>query len=471
LAAALLGCGGGLPEGEDVPAVEILDLAAADEPRAALIGRDVMAEGGNAADAAVAMALAMTVTLPTRVGLGGGGVCLVHDPRGGEGGEEDPREASLVEAWDFLPRGAGGPGPQAAVPGMLRGLFAVQGAYGELRWARLVARSENLARFGSRVSRALAEDLRALGSGRADGPAFDAFRGPDGAWLGEAERVSRPDYADALGRVRGANIGGFYEGDLAEAYARGVADAGLSLDRAAVSAYRPRRVEPITVAYGRDGLHFAPPPEAAGPALAATWESLVDRGYADLGRAERLALLAAGLAGAEGATLGASAVAISADETAVACGFTLGGLFGTGRIAGETGIPIGAALPPGRPGHGGVALLVNRPLGRSLGAFAGADAAAALLTPLAERLLAEETPAEAMAAPRAGPRPEGPTAVEAGAPAEAVRALRARGLAVETVPALGRGLMIDCVWDRGDEKTCRAAEDPRAHGLAAAIGG
>src|SRR5690554_8025608 len=70
--------------GEPTPgSVEIVEgyagLVAADEPRAAVIGRDVLGRNGTAADAAVAMGFAMTASYPSRVGLGGGGVCVVYD--------------------------------------------------------------------------------------------------------------------------------------------------------------------------------------------------------------------------------------------------------------------------------------------------------------------------------------------------------------------------------------------------------
>ena len=69
------GCGSGEEDESLVigPVEGFAGLVAADEPRAALVGRDVLANGGNAADAAVAMYFTMGVTLPSRAGLAGGG--------------------------------------------------------------------------------------------------------------------------------------------------------------------------------------------------------------------------------------------------------------------------------------------------------------------------------------------------------------------------------------------------------------
>ncbi|MBK3802022.1 gamma-glutamyltranspeptidase, partial [Azospirillum brasilense] len=105
---------------------------AADEPRAAEIGRDIIAQGGKAGDAAAAMAMAMTVTLPSRVGLTGGGVCVVFDAAKKE-----------TRTLDFLPRPAGTGG--AALPGFLRGVYALQAANGAMRWEQAVVPAEHLA--------------------------------------------------------------------------------------------------------------------------------------------------------------------------------------------------------------------------------------------------------------------------------------------------------------------------------------
>ena len=140
------------PVGHLAEAAGIGGGVAADEPAAARIAADILAAGGNAADAAVAAALALAVALPSRAGLGGGGVCLVHDPVTGRD-----------EALDFLAPAAADAGMPAAVPALVPGLFALWARSGTLDWPALVAPAEGLARDGLMVSRALAADLARLG--------------------------------------------------------------------------------------------------------------------------------------------------------------------------------------------------------------------------------------------------------------------------------------------------------------------
>jgi len=124
------GCGG---SGSGVGPIEIgsgkvqgfAGAVATDEPRAALVARDVLSGGGSAVDAAIAGYFTLAVTLPSNAGIGGGGACLVHDAK-----------TKKVEAILFMPQGI--PGGQFGVPAAVRGMAYMQARYGRVPWASLV---------------------------------------------------------------------------------------------------------------------------------------------------------------------------------------------------------------------------------------------------------------------------------------------------------------------------------------------
>ncbi|MEQ9449203.1 MAG: gamma-glutamyltransferase, partial [Rhodospirillaceae bacterium] len=149
--------GSGPPE---LPPPKYVGFAVADEPQAALAARGVLLAGGNAADAATALGLALAVTLPSSAGLGGGGACVVYQSA-----------TAKAESLTFIPQG-----DDVAAPVLARGLFALHAKYGSTPWPQVVAPAENLARFGAPVSRAFARDLSAYGSSLiADRTALGAF--------------------------------------------------------------------------------------------------------------------------------------------------------------------------------------------------------------------------------------------------------------------------------------------------------
>ncbi len=184
---------------------------AADEPRAATIARDVLAHGGTAADAAVALGFALSVTLPSRASLGAGGACLAYAPPAKGPGQGRP-EAILFTS---LPSQAAGGDRPASLPMLARGLYALYARYGSRPFGELVIPAEQMARFGIPVSRAFAQDLALVGGPLLADPNARAIFGPNGTPLAEGQRLVQPDLGATLAQMRVAGVGDLYQGQLA----------------------------------------------------------------------------------------------------------------------------------------------------------------------------------------------------------------------------------------------------------------
>lgn len=497
---------------------------AADEPRAATLGRDVLSAGGTAADAAVAVYFGLAVTMPSSASLGGGGVCLVHDVRSGK-----------TETLDFLAREprsipAGATRP-TAIPGNPRGFFALHSRFGQLRWESLVGSAENLARFGTPVSRAFAADLAQVGDALlADPETARVFGRDEGRRLArEGDSLVQFELASTLGVLRRAGPGDFYDGPMARQLVAATIAAGGSLDIDDLRTYRPIWREAIRVPYGNRVAHFTSPPGAAGALEAQMWMMLADddrfedaspevrnhllaetalRAFADRGRwlgkdgastvppaelvapARVAALMASyredGRTPAAGITpqpverlenpSATSFVVVDRYSSAVACTLTMNNLFGTGRFAGGTGILL-AALP-GPAGRGptslGPMMVTNEHVNELIfaGAASGGGAAATSLINVAARaLLGEQSLAQALEAKRVHHQgvPD-ITFVESGLSEEARDQLQRRGHQVTVSPSLGRVNAAYCPEGLPSHpNSCEIATDPppRGYGLAA----
>ncbi len=337
------------------PMLGLSGYGAADDPRAVEIGRAVIENGGSAADAAVSMALTMAVTLPSRVGLGGGGLCLVHDPA-----------TRAVRTLDFLPESTTGGAP---MPGLLRGLYTLHAAYGHRRWEEALGAPESLAGLGTPVSRQLAADLRAGADRLAhDRGAQRLFLSTNNRPLAEGETLVQTELGATLGLVRQRGIAAFYgasfgasESSLAETLAR-----GLGVDQGGLAGVRARWGETVQVENDHDVIHF---PDKSGSGLAAAWQAGLAAGDGDWLGAMMGALRAN--AGSVGAAVPTAALAVvDPQEQGVACVFTMGGLFGNGRVVPELGVLAGGG--GGASGVGGPVLMVNHHQETTLFAAGGA---------------------------------------------------------------------------------------------------
>lgn len=339
--------------------------AVADEPRAALAAREVLALGGTAADAAVALAFTLAVTLPSRAGLGSGGACLAYNPKLDGPGRGNP------EAVVFTPVGSSAPPPgtdrPAAVPMLARGLFALHTRYGKQPFEGLIAPAEQLARFGVPVSRALLRDLSLVAGPLAADPNARAVFAPNGVPLTENGTLVQNDLGGTLAQLRTAGVGDLYQGALARRLEDASRVAGGGLSVADMRAALPRTGGPLVVRAGRDSVAFLPPPADGGLAAAAAFQGL-QANPGDIAGAQARALgtaarwrqgggdpqavLASGQSGGSLPTLPASTgfAVLDKDGNSVACALTMNNLFGTGRVAPGTGIllaasPAATALP------------------------------------------------------------------------------------------------------------------------------
>ncbi|MGF1641556.1 MAG: gamma-glutamyltransferase [Rhodospirillales bacterium] len=494
----------------------------ADEPQAALIGRDVLSAGGSAADAAVAMYFASAVTLPSAASLGGGGVCVAFDAGRGE-----------ARALEFLARAprrvAADADRPTAIPGNVRGFFLLHARYGRLTWSQVLGPAESLARDGIRVSRAFASDLGQVADALLAEPetrrVFAVAGG--GRIVGEGDVLRQPELASVLSMIRIELPGRFYTGPLAATLAAAAAEAGGSLDTEDLRDYRPVWRDPISLPFDNEVVLFAPPPPPGGLLAAQLWTILTERNrYRNAPAAERPHLRAEAMlrayadrtrwrlddeaAAAEvearlarphidalmadyrpdvhrsPTALGlpvsgepenpsaATFLAVDRKGSAVACAVTLNSLFGTGRVAAGTGIVLASLPGPGGRGARSLApmLVVNRNVNEFhfAAAAAGGVAAPPAMIDVAARVLVDGEPLdEALAARRVfGSGDPDLVFVERGFDAAALAALAERGHRLGETPALGRVNAIACPGGAPTQKeACSVKTDPRGFGLAA----
>ncbi len=317
---------------------------AADEPRAALAAKQILALGGNAADAAVTLGFMLAVTLPSRASLGGGGACLAYEP------DESSPNKGVPEAILFLPNAPAtraGDRP-AAVPALARGLYLLGARYGSQRFPELIAPAEQAARFGFPVSRALAMDLATVAGPLTASPSTRAIFAPDGTPLTEGGRLQQPDLGGTLAQIRTVGVGDMYGGLLGQKLAEATAQAGGPMTVADLRAAKLALVAVLNQDAGRD--HVALLPTDGGIATQAAFAVLRHDPAAIQQAGEASEAAAARTRGAALPSLPASTSFVVVDRkgNTVACALTMNNLFGTGRIAPGTGILL-AASPAVKP--------------------------------------------------------------------------------------------------------------------------
>jgi gamma-glutamyltranspeptidase/glutathione hydrolase len=269
-------------------------------PLATQAGHEILAAGGNAFDAAVAISAVLAVVEPYSSGLGGGGFWLLHRASDGFETMIDGRERAPVAAFPDLyldvtgevMRGASIDGPLAAgIPGEPAALVHIAENYGRLPLAQTLAPAIRLAEEGfpaDETYRRMAQ--RRLTALRYSKAATEIFlvKGE----VPEADRIIRQkDLAKTLEMLAKQGHDGFYRGELAERLVKGVQAAGGIWTQQDLASYRVEERKPIEGQYRDMRITSAAPPSSGGVVLMIMFNILAQYDLTALEPAQRTHLI------------------------------------------------------------------------------------------------------------------------------------------------------------------------------------
>ncbi len=259
------------------PAGAMREMAVAANPHAARAGADILARGGGAVDAAIAMQMVLNLVEPQSSGIGGGGFMLHFDAATGGVTSYDGRETAPMGADEtlFLKPDGSAPGffealvggRSVGTPGLLRMLEYAHARHGRLPWGELFAPAIALADAGFAISprlHALAAWAPTLGT-FPETAAY--FLDKSGAAKTPGTILRNPEFAATLRLVAAGGAEGFYRGaiarDIAAAVAGATTNPGL-LGENDMAAYRVKERPPVCLVYRGHRVCGMGPPSSGG---------------------------------------------------------------------------------------------------------------------------------------------------------------------------------------------------------------
>ena len=256
------------------PVVGRNGMVASQNADATRVGVEIMRQGGNAIDAAVAVGLALAVTLPRAGNLGGGGFMLVHLAEEGRTVAVDFREVAPALAHRDMYFGSDGgiddeeyrfSHKSSGVPGTVAGLDHILREYGTMSWAEVVEPAIRLARDGIVVTDDLANNLRASKSRLTQNPAAaEAFYKADGSEYEVGEILRQPDLAWSLEQLREGGADAFYRGSIADRIIADMEAHNGIITREDLEGYRVLERDPVAGRYRGFDVRAMSAPSSGG---------------------------------------------------------------------------------------------------------------------------------------------------------------------------------------------------------------
>jgi gamma-glutamyltranspeptidase/glutathione hydrolase len=257
------------------PVVARHALVVSAHPAASQVGRDIMQQGGNAYDAAVAVQFALAVVLPVAGNVGGGGFIVYRDHAGPSGTldfrETAPAAASrdmYLDAQGNIVPGLSTAGPlSTGTPGTVAGMEALHKKLGKLPWAKLVAPAVRLARRGVALTE---KEAAGLNRTQADFIKYNPGSPPvfvrANAWQ-KGDTLKQPELAAVLERVQSQGRAGFYQGRTAELLLAEMKKGSGLITQKDLDTYQPKWRAALHGTYRGYDVITMPPPSSGGVAL------------------------------------------------------------------------------------------------------------------------------------------------------------------------------------------------------------
>jgi gamma-glutamyltranspeptidase/glutathione hydrolase len=273
------------------PVVARHALVVSAHPLASQVGRDIMQQGGNAYDAAVAVQFALAVALPVAGNVGGGGF-LVYRDHAGPAGTLDFRETAPAAASRDMYLDAQGnvvPGRSTAgalavgTPGTVAGMEALHKKLGKLPWAKLVAPAVRLAAHGLALTE---KEAAGLNRTQADFIKYNPGAPPvfvrATAWQ-KGDTLKQPELAAVLLRIQQLGRAGFYQGRTAELLLAEMKKGGGLITQQDLDTYQPKWRAALRGTYRGYDVLTMPPPSSGGVALLQILQMLEPSNLGNLG--------------------------------------------------------------------------------------------------------------------------------------------------------------------------------------------
>lgn len=246
-------------------------------------GMEILAKGGNAFDAAVAVSSTLAVVEPISSGLGGGGFFLLHDAATGkdvmldarETAPQSANEAAFLDKKGELDRDRSVNGPwSAGIPGLPAALVELSSKHGKLPLRTSLGPAIRIASEGFPVYARMAKGYASRREVMERYPGTREVYLRNGKPIAEGDVFRQPELAATMERLAAQGFDGFYRGQTGKALLAGVKQAGGRWTAEELAGYRVKLREPIVFNYRDWKITTASPPSSGGIALAAMLQIL-----------------------------------------------------------------------------------------------------------------------------------------------------------------------------------------------------